>query len=261
MPKNAGEFPRVETYDYSLFGQVEVQPLNNVRKIISRRLSAAWANVPQVAHFDEVDLTDLEALRRELKPKAAAQGAKLTILAFIVKACIGALREFPTFNASLDETGENLVLKKYYNIAFAADTPAGLLAPVIKDADKQSLFDIAAAVGELARKAREGQLTFSDCEGGCFSVSNLGELGGTGFTPTINAPEVAMLGVANARQKAVVIDGQITTRLMLPLTLSYDHRVIDGAVGGRFMQSLRKSLLAPRSLLNGDVTTKESISA
>jgi len=248
MSQDAFKFPRVETYDYSLFGPVEVRPLSKVRKVISRRLSAAWANVPQVAQFDEVELTELEALRRELKPRAAAEGAKLTILAFIVKACVRALREFPEFNASLDETGENLVLKKYCNVAFAADTPAGLLAPVIKDADKKSIFEIAAAIGELARKAREGKLSLADCEGGCFSVSNLGELGGTGFTPTINAPEVAMLGVASARQKAVVADGQVTARLMLPLTLTYDHRVIDGAVGGRFMQSLRQSLLAPRSL-------------
>lgn len=249
MSQSAVEFPRVETYDYALFGPVEVQPLNNVRRIISRRLSAAWANVPQVAQFDELDLTELEALRRELKPKAAAQGTKLTILPFIVKACIRALQEFPAFNASLDETGENLILKKYYNIAFAADTPAGLLAPVLKNADRKSIFEIAIAISELARKAREGKLAFSDCEGGCFSISNLGVLGGTGFTPTINAPEVAMLGVASAREKPIVIDGQITTRLILPLTLSYDHRVIDGAVGGRFMQSLRQSLTAPRNLV------------
>lgn len=248
MPQKSREFPKVETYDYALFGGVEIRPLNSIRKIIARRMWAAWANVPQVTQFDEVDLTALEALRAGLKPKAAAANVKLTALAFIVKACVQALKAFPEFNASLDDAGENLVLKKYYNIAFATDTPAGLLAPVIKDADKKTLFEIAAAISELAGKAREGRLTFSDCEGSCFSVSNLGELGGTGFTPTINAPEVAVLGVGCARQKAVVIDGQFAARLMLPLTLTYDHRVIDGAVGGRFMQSLRKALAEPKDL-------------
>lgn len=248
MSQKALEFPKVETFDYSLFGGVEIRPLSSIRKIIARRMWAAWANVPQVTQFDEVDLTALEALRGELKPKAAAANIKLTILPFIINACVQALKAFPEFNSSLDDAGENLIIKKYYNIAFAVDTPAGLLAPVIKDADKRSLLELAAAINKLARKAREGHLAFSDCEGGCFSVSNLGELGGTGFTPTINAPEVAVLGIGCARQKAVVIDGQLVARLMLPLTLTYDHRVIDGAVGGRFMQSLRQALASPEAL-------------
>lgn len=242
------EVPKVETYDYSLFGGVEIRPLNTIRKIIARRMWAAWATVPQVTQFDEVDLTALEALRGELKPKASAANIKLTILAFIIQACVQALKAFPEFNSSLDDAGENLIIKKYYNIAFATDTPAGLLAPVIKAADKKNLFEIATAISELARKAREGRLTFSDCEGSCFSVSNLGELGGAGFTPTINAPEVAVLGIGCARQKVMVIDGQFAARLMLPLTLTYDHRVIDGAVGGRFMQSLRQALASPEAL-------------
>jgi len=248
MTQKTFEFPRVETYDYALFGEVEVRPLSQVRRVIGRRLWAAWANVPQVTQFDEVDLTALETLRQTLKPKAAAEGIRLTVMAFIVKACAGALKAFPEFNASLDEAGENLVLKKYCNIAFATDTPAGLLAPVVKGADGKTLFELAAAIEALARKARDGRLAFSDCEGGGFSVSNLGALGGTGFTPTINAPEIAVLGVGCARPKAVVVDGQIAPRLMLPLSLTYDHRVIDGAVGGRFLQAVRQALLAPESL-------------
>jgi pyruvate dehydrogenase E2 component (dihydrolipoamide acetyltransferase) len=241
-------FPVVETYDYSLFGEVEIKPLSNIRKIIGRRMWAAWANVPQVTQFDEVDLTALEALRRSLKPEAEAQGIKLTLLAFVIKACALALKEFPEFNASLDDTRENLVLKKYCHIAFAADTPAGLLAPVIRDVDKKPLFEIAKAIADLAEKARTGRLAFSEAEGGCFSVSNLGELGGTGFTPTINAPEVAVLGVARAGHKVVAHESGFVSRLTLPLALVYDHRVIDGAVGGRFMQFLRAKLSEAKSL-------------
>ena len=173
---------------------------------------------------------------------------KLTVLAFIIKACVLALKAFPDFNASLDATGENLVLKKYCHIGFATDTPNGLIAPVIKDADKKTLFQIASAVAELADKAKSGRLAFSETEGGCFSVTNLGQLGGTGFTPTINAPEVAVLGVGRAARKMVDVNGDFAARLMLPLTLAYDHRVIDGAVGGRFMGFLREKLAEPGDL-------------
>jgi pyruvate dehydrogenase E2 component (dihydrolipoamide acetyltransferase) len=235
----------VETYDYSLFGEVEVRPLNKIRRVIARRLYASWVNVPMVVQFDEADITKLEALRAQLKPKAEAEGVKLTVLAFIIKACVLALKAFPDFNASLDATGDNLVLKKYFHIGFATDTPNGLIAPVIKDADKRTLFQIASAVAGLADKARSGRLAFSETEGGCFSVTNLGQLGGTGFTPTINAPEVAVLGVGRAARKMVDIDGDFAPRLMLPLTLAYDHRVIDGAVGGRFMSFLREKLAEP----------------
>lgn len=248
MPQKPFEFPRVETYDYSLFGEVEVRALGNVRRTVGRRMWAAWANVPQVTQFDEVDATALEALRRELKAKAAG-GVKLTLLAFIIRACVRALQAFPECNASLDDAGENLIVKKYHHIAFAADTPAGLLAPVIRDADRKSLDEIAAEIDALARKAREGRLAFGDCEGSCFSVSNLGELGGTGFTPTINAPEVAVLGVGRACSRVMVVDGGFAARLMLPLTLTYDHRVIDGAGGGRFMQAVKQALAAPQSLV------------
>ena len=240
--------PAVEAYDYSLFGKVEVRPLNKIRRVIARRLHASWVNVPMVVQFDQADITKLEALRAELKPKAEAQGVKLTAMAFIIKACVLALKAFPDFNASLDATGENLVLKKYFHIGFATDTPNGLIAPVIKDADKKTLFQIASVVAELADKARSGRLAFSETEGGCFSVTNLGQLGGTGFTPTINAPEVAVLGIGRAARKMVDVNGDFAARLILPLTLAYDHRVIDGAVGGRFMNFLRERLAEPSSL-------------
>lgn len=240
--------PIVETYDYSLFGAIEVRPLNKIRRVIARRLHASWVNLPMVVQFDEADITQLEALRAQLKPKAEADGVKLTVLAFIIKACALALKAFPDFNASLDASGENLVLKKYCHIGFATDTPNGLIAPVIKDADKKSLFQIAAAVAGLVEKARSGRLAFSETEGGCFSVTNLGQLGGTGFTPTINAPEVGVLGVARATRKMVDTGGDFAARLMLPLSLAYDHRVIDGAVGGRFMSFLRERIAEPQSL-------------
>lgn len=245
---NHPAFPVVETYDYSLFGEVEVRPLSKIRRVISRRLHASWVNVPMVTQFDEADITALESLRKELKAKAEAEGVKLTLLAFVIKASVLALKAFPEFNASLDATGNNLVLKKYCNIGFATDTPNGLIAPVIKDAGSKSLVQIASTVAEMAEKARSGRLTFGETEGGCFSVTNLGQLGGTGFTPTINAPEVAVLGVGRASRKLIDVDGEFVPRLMLPLTLSYDHRVIDGAAGGRFMSFLREKLAAPAHL-------------
>ena len=240
--------PVVETYDYSLFGAVEVRPLSKIRRVIARRLHASWVNVPMVTQFDEADISQLEVLRGELKAKAEADGVKLTVLAFIIKACILALKEFPDFNASLDATGDNLVLKKYCHISFAADTPNGLIAPVIKDADKKSLLQIAYSIGELAEKARSGRLAFNETEGGCFSVTNLGKFGGNGFTPTINAPEVAVLGVGRASRRMVDVKGEFAARYILPLSLAYDHRVIDGAVGGRFMAFLRETIAEPGSL-------------
>jgi pyruvate dehydrogenase E2 component (dihydrolipoamide acetyltransferase) len=242
--------PSVETYDFSLFGEVEIRPLNKIRRVIARRLHASWVNVPMVTQFDEADITELEKLREDLRRKAGAEAAKPTVLAFVIKACVLGLKMFPDFNASLDASGQSLVLKKYCHITFAADTPLGLLAPVIKDADKKSVFEIAAAISELADKARSGRLAFSDTEGGCFSVTNLGQLGGAGFTPTINAPEVAVLGVARAARKLVDVGGDFVPRLMLPLTLTYDHRVIDGVAGGRFMAFLREKIASPELLMN-----------
>jgi len=242
------DLPSVETYDYALFGEIEVKPLSRIRRVISRRLGASWINVPHVAQFDEVDLTALEALRQRLAPKAQASGVKLTLLPFVMKACAHALKAFPEFNASLDASGENLVLKKYCHIAFAAETPVGLLTPVVRDVDKKDLLENASAIHALAEKARAGRLALSDAEGACFTVSNLGVLGGTGFIPVINAPELGVLGVARASRKVVDVNGEFVSRLTLPLSLVYDHRVIDGAVGARFLALVRERLTDPDSL-------------
>lgn len=242
------ELPSVETYDYALFGEIEVKPLSRIRRVISRRLGASWITVPHVAQFDEVDLTALEAVRQRLAPKAQASGAKLTLLPFVMKACAHALQAFPEVNASLDASGENLVLKKYCHIAFAAETPVGLLTPVVRDADKKDLLETARAIYALAEKARAGRLALSDAEGACFTVSNLGVLGGTGFIPVINAPELAILGVARASRKVVELNGEFVSRLTLPLSLVYDHRVIDGAVGARFLALVREQLTDPETL-------------
>jgi pyruvate dehydrogenase E2 component (dihydrolipoamide acetyltransferase) len=244
------ELPQVSSYDYALFGAVEVKPLSRIRQVIARRLSASWVNVPHVAQFDDVDLSALEALRKQLAPQAEAAGFKLSLLPFVMKACAEALKAFPDFNASLDAAGDKLVLKKYCHIAFAAQTPMGLLAPVLRDVDKLGLMQIGQALHALAIKAKAGRLQMSDAEGACFTVSNLGALGGTGFTPVINAPEVGILGVARAAKKVVEIDGEICSRLMLPLSLVYDHRVIDGEVGARFLAAIKTRLADPASLLS-----------
>ncbi len=240
--------PSVESYDYALFGEVEKRPLSPIRKVIGRRLSASWTHVPHVAQFDEVDLAALEALRARLKPEAEARGSKLTLLPFILKASALALKEHPEVNSSLDDAAENLILKKYVHIGFATDTPIGLVVPVVKDVDKQSVLELAGAIAALAEKARAGRLALTDVEGGCFTVSNLGQLGGTGFTPTISAPEVAILGVARAGPKVVELEGRFVSRPMLPIVLVYDHRAIDGALAGRFVQTLRGHLMEPERL-------------
>lgn len=235
--------PEVKTYDYALFGEVERKPLSRVRQVIARRLSASWAEVPHVSQFDECDLSVLNALRHELSGQQT--GVKLTVLAFVMKACSHALKSFPDFNASLDTEANELVLKKYCHIAFAAETPIGLLAPVVRDVDRKSPLEIAAAIQVLADKARTGKLAMSDAEGACFTITNLGKLGGTGFTPIINVPEIAILGLGRASPRVVEAGGAFVTRLMLPLTLVYDHRVIDGAVGGRFLAEVIAQLRDP----------------
>jgi pyruvate dehydrogenase E2 component (dihydrolipoamide acetyltransferase) len=220
-----------------------------VQRISGPRLQASWINIPHVTQFDEADITALEALRGSLKGEATAQGVKLTPLAFIVAACVRALAEFPTFNASLDESGQNLVLKKYFHLGFAADTPQGLLVPVIRDADRKDIFSIARDLGALSERARAGKLSGTDMQGGCFTVSSLGGIGGTAFTPIINPPEVAILGVSRSTMRPVWSDGAFAPRLMLPLSLSYDHRVIDGATGVRFTSWLADRLAKPEALL------------
>jgi len=241
--------PRVAPVDFAHFGPVEVKPLSRIQKISSTRLQASWLNLPHVTQHEDADITDLEAARAALKGKAAQEEVRLTPLVFIIKACILALREFPRFNASLDESGENLVFKKYFNIGFAADTPNGLLVPVIANADQLSIYDTARALTALSEKARTGKLKATEMQGGSFTISSLGGIGGTYFTPIINAPEVAILGVSKSTQKPVYERGAFIPRLMLPLSLSYDHRVIDGAEAARFVVFLAKTLGDVKALL------------
>jgi pyruvate dehydrogenase E2 component (dihydrolipoamide acetyltransferase) len=241
--------PKVPQIDFALFGDVEIKPLSRIQKISGARLQASWINLPHVTQHDEADVTDLEAVRAALKDKAAREGVKLTTLAFIVKACILALKKFPRFNASLDPSGENLVLKKYFHLGFAADTPNGLVVPVMRDADRSDIYQIAQRLGEMSEKARAGKLKAAEMQGGSFTISSLGGIGGTAFTPIINAPEVAILGVSRASQKPVYERGGFIPRLMLPLSLSYDHRVIDGAEAARFIVYLSKTLSEVKGLI------------
>jgi pyruvate dehydrogenase E2 component (dihydrolipoamide acetyltransferase) len=241
--------PSVPAVDFTQFGPTEVKPLSRIQRISGARLHASWVNLPHVTQFDEADITELEQTRAALKDKAQALGIKLTPLAFILRACVRALQEFPQFNASLDPSGENLILKRYLHLGFAADTAQGLLVPVVRDADRKDVYELARAAGELAEKARAGTLTLAQMQGGCFTVSSLGGIGGTAFTPIINAPEVAILGVSRSALRPVYIDGSFVPRLMLPLSLSYDHRVIDGALAVRFTTYLARRLSDVRSLL------------
>jgi len=243
--------PQVPAVDFAKFGPVEVKPLGRIQKISGSRLHASWVNLPHVTQFDEADITALEAERAKLKDKAAAAGVKVTPLAFVVRACVLALKEFPTFNASFDASGENVVLKKYFHIGFAADTPNGLLVPVIRDADKLDLFGIAAALGDLSDRARKGTLKGTEMQGGTFTITSLGGIGGTAFTPIINAPEVAILGLSRTQTRPVWDGKAFAPRQMLPLSLSYDHRMIDGAAGARFAVYLSKLLADPVALLAG----------
>jgi pyruvate dehydrogenase E2 component (dihydrolipoamide acetyltransferase) len=245
----APTLPKAHNYDPSAFGAVEVKPLNRVQKISGPRLQAAWINIPHVTQYEEGDITDLEALRGSLKDKAAAAGVKLTPLAFIIQAAVRAMREFPVLNSQLDEGGQNLLLKKFFNVGFAADTPNGLLVPVIKTADKLDVFAVAKALAELSGKAREGKLPGADMQGAGFTITSLGGIGGTSFTPIINAPEVAILGVSKSSMKPVWDGKQFQPRLMLPLSFSYDHRVIDGAMGARIAKFLADTLAKPGDLL------------
>ena len=241
--------PAVAKVDYAKFGKVEVKPLGRVQRISGPRLQAAWINVPHVTQHDEADITDLEAQRQRMKPEADAKGVKLTPLAFLVRACALALAEFPLFKTSLDADGQSLVWKQYTHIGFAADTPNGLVVPVLRDADAKDVYAIARELGELAAKAREGKLKAEEMQGGCFTISSLGGIGGTAFTPIVNAPEVAILGVSRSRMAPVWRDDAFVPRLMLPLSLSYDHRVIDGAAAARFTTWLAKTLAEVEPLL------------
>ncbi|WP_312683042.1 dihydrolipoyllysine-residue acetyltransferase [Stenotrophomonas chelatiphaga] len=235
--------------DFSKFGEVEVQPLSRIKKISGANLARNWAMIPHVTQFEQADITDLEALRVALNKENEKAGIKLTMLAFLVKASAAALKRFPEFNASLDASGENLTLKKYFNIGFAADTPNGLVVPVVRDVDKKGVVQIAQESGELAKKARDGKLGPADMSGGCFSISSLGGIGGTAFTPIVNAPEVAILGVSKSSIQPVWNGKEFAPKLMLPLSLSYDHRVIDGALAARFTTYLSQVLADMRRVL------------
>jgi pyruvate dehydrogenase E2 component (dihydrolipoamide acetyltransferase) len=241
------EWPQV---DFAKFGPVETKALSRIRKLSGGFLHRNWVSIPHVTQHDEADITELEAFRKENAQVAEKGGFKLTMLAFLVKASVNALKEFPEFNASLDKTGDNLIVKKYYHIGVAVDTPDGLLVPVIKDADRKGVFDLAKELAEISKAAREKKLKPDAMRGGTFSISSLGGIGGTSFTPIINAPEVAILGVARSQMRPVYKDGAFVPRLMLPLSLAYDHRVIDGAAGARFttylasvLSDIRRTLL------------------
>jgi pyruvate dehydrogenase E2 component (dihydrolipoamide acetyltransferase) len=240
--------------DFSQFGKVEVQQLTRINKLTGKFLHRNWVTVPHVTQFDEADITELEKFRKQLNEENTKEGIRVTVLAFLIKALVSALKEFPRFNSSLDHTGENLILKHYVNIGVAMDTPDGLVVPVIRECDRKSLTEIARELVETSQRARAKKLSPADMQGGCISISSLGGIGGTAFTPIVNAPEVAILGVSKSAMKPVYISndkggGEFVPRLMLPLSLSYDHRVIDGADGARFTSYLSKVLSDTRRLL------------
>ncbi len=233
--------------DFSKFGPIETQPLSRIKKISGQNLARNWVMIPAVTYHEDADITDLEAFRVALNKENEKSGVKITMLAFLIKACELALKKFPEFNSSLD--GENLVLKKYFNIAFAADTPNGLVVPVVKNVDQKSVSQIATECGELAKKARDGKLGPADMTGACFTISSVGGIGGTAFSPIVNAPEVAILGVSKSVMKPVWNGNEFVPRLTLPLSLSADHRVIDGALATRFNVYLAQLLADMRRAL------------
>ena len=237
-----GALPAVAEVDFAKFGEVEVESLSRIQRVSGPRLHASWVNLPHVTQFDEADVTETEATRKKLKGKADERGIKLTPLAFVLRATVIALAEFPRLASSLSSDGKSLVMKRYRHIGFAADTPNGLVVPVIRDADKQDIYELAQSLSELSAKARDGKLSPSDMQGGVFTISSLGGIGGTAFTPIINAPEVAILGVSKMVTQPVYRDGAFVPRLMIPLSLSYDHRVVDGAEAVRFTTFLGQAL-------------------
>jgi pyruvate dehydrogenase E2 component (dihydrolipoamide acetyltransferase) len=230
------DLPPWPKIDFTKFGEIEIRPLSRIRRISKANLARNWVMIPHVTQFDEADVTDLEALRHELGEAHSKDGVRITLLAFVLKALVRVLTEFPEFNSSLD--GDNLILRKYFHFGFAADTPEGLVVPVVRDVDKKGVLQIARETAALAQAAREGKLKLADIQGGCFTVSSLGGIGGTAFTPIINAPEVAILGLSRLAHKPVWRDGAFVPRLMLPVSLAYDHRVIDGALAARFVAYL-----------------------
>lgn len=241
--------PKLPDIDFGKWGSIDLQPLSRIKKIAGKHLHQAWSSIPHVTHHDETDITDLEAFRKSLKIENEGSGIRITLLAFIIKAVVNALKAFPTFNASLSTNGENLILKNYFNIGVAVDTDDGLVVPVIKEVDQKGVLEIAKLLGDLSERARSGKLKSDELQGGCFSISSLGGIGGMSFTPIVNMPEVAILGLTKARIKPVWNGTEFSPRLMLPLDLSYDHRVIDGAEAARFTAHLVQVLEDSRRLL------------
>lgn len=235
--------------DFEKFGPVETEPMSRIRRLSASNLHRNWVSIPHVTQHDEADITDLEAFRKAHQKEAEAKDAKLTLLAFLIRASVSALQTFPRFNASLDPGGEKLIFKRYFHIGVAVDTPNGLVVPVLRDCDRKGLIDLAVELGELSEKARAGKLSPGEMQGGCFSISSLGGIGGTAFTPIVNMPEVAILGVSRASMKPVWNGEEFEPRLMLPLSLSYDHRVIDGADAARFTRYLAEALTDLRRVL------------
>lgn len=241
----------VELPDFSRWGNIERQPLSKVRQIIAKNMSQAWQQVAHVTQFDRADVTDLEAFRQRNKEKTEASGAKLTPTVLALKAIITALKTFPQFNASLDAGANEIILKHYYNLGIAVDTERGLLVPVIKDVDRKDILELALELGDISNRARTNKIGLDELQGGTFTVTNLGSLGVGEFTPIVNYPEVAILGLGRAREEATVREGRIEPRLIMPLALSYDHRVIDGADGARFMRKIVDALENPEFMLMG----------
>jgi Pyruvate/2-oxoglutarate dehydrogenase complex, dihydrolipoamide acyltransferase (E2) component, and related enzymes len=235
--------------DFTQFGTIETQPLSRIQKISGTFLHRNWVSIPHVTQFDEANISELELFRQGQKEIAEQKGVKLTPVVFLMKAIVAGLKQFPKFNASLSANGEELILKKYFHVGVAVDTPAGLVVPVIRNVDQKGLFELAADLAQVGKLARDGKLTGANMQGGCFTISSLGGIGGTAFTPIINAPEVAILGVSKSQTKPIYIDGQFVPRLMLPLSLSYDHRVIDGADAVRFTTFIVTLLSDIRRLL------------
>ena len=241
--------PSIPAVDFTPFGETEIQKLSKIKRLTGQNLNRVWLNLPMVTYHDEADITDLEAFRNALNAEKAKGELKITGLMFVIKALVAAMQQFPSFNASLSADGENLILKKYFNIGIAVDTPNGLVVPVLRNANTKSINELAVELAEKSEKARLGKLLPADMQGGCLTVSSLGGIGGTAFTPIVNAPEVAILGVTRAKMQPVWNGKEFVPRLMLPLDLTYDHRVIDGAEGARFMAAVKQYLGDIRRLL------------
>ena len=248
-PAAGAGIPEVPAQDFSKFGPVEVRPLTRIQRLSGPALHRSWLNVPHVTHDDEADITDLDAYRRELDTAAKADGYRVTLLAFLMKASVSALREFPKFNSSLTPEKDALIYKGYYHLGVAVDTPEGLVVPVIRDVDRKGITELSKELGATSARAREGKLGPADLQGACFTISSLGGIGGTSFTPIVNAPEVAILGVVRSKMAPVWDGSAFVPRLMLPLSLSYDHRVIDGALAARFVRYLCQLLEDIRRLV------------